>query len=269
MRFMTRLGRSIFLGLALLSAPVGAAEKHPVVPAMAGKIETVAARCEVPADMLAMKSPMPQVAGRLLEGRQLTIVALGSSSTEGVGASMPAHAYPARLETELHALLPHMQIKVLNKGIGGEDVDQMLARFERDVLAPEPDLVIWQAGVNAAIKGQPLADVSAKMSQGIELARSRGIDVMLMGPQNAPRYVNAPHRREYTEALTDIARKYDAPIFPRFRVMTHWMATGAFKQDELVREDGLHMTDAGYYCLARLLARAITTRAQIHATSAQ
>jgi hypothetical protein len=29
------------------------------------------------------------------------------------------------------------------------------------------------------------------------------------------------------------------------------------------------MTDAGYYCLARLLARAIATRAQIHATSAQ
>lgn len=256
---MLRLAGALVLGSVLLVPSAFAAEKQAAVPSMAGKLETVAQRCEAPGEMLALKSPMPHVAQRLAEGRQLTIVALGSSSTEGIGASVPAHAYPARLETELHALLPHMQITVLNKGISGEDVDQMMGRFERDVLAVEPDLVIWQAGVNAAIKGLPLSDVSEKLSRGIEIARVRGIDVMLMGPQNAPRYVNAPHRREYTEVLTTLARKYDAPIFPRFRLMTHWMASGAFKQDELVRPDGLHMTDAAYYCLARLLARTIAT----------
>lgn len=266
---MWRFGVRISTILMLIAAPAAATEKQPIVPSMRGKVESVAARCEAPADLLALKAPMPQVAQRLAEGKQLTIVALGSSSTEGVGASTPAHAYPARLETELHALLPHMQITVLNKGVGGEDADQMLARFERDVLVPEPDLLIWQAGVNAAIKGLPLAGVTATMSRGIEMARSRGIDVMLMGPQNAPRYVNAPHRREYTEALTDLARRYNAPIFPRFRVMTHWMASGAFKPDELIREDGLHMTDAAYYCLARLLARAIADEPRMRAVAGE
>ncbi len=254
---MSRLAGALVLGLLLLIPPASAVERQAVVPSMRGKVEAIAARCEAPADLLAMKAPMPQVARRLAEGRQLTIVALGSSSTEGVGATTPAHAYPARLEAELHALLPHMEIAVLNKGVGGEDAGQMLARFDRDVLAPEPDLVIWQAGVNAAIKGLPLSDMADKISLGVDRARAHGIDVMLMGPQNAPRYVNAPHRREYTEALVDLARKHNAPIFPRFRVMTHWMASGAFTQDELIREDGLHMTDAAYYCLARLLARAI------------
>lgn len=266
---MWRFGVRISTVLMLIAAPAGAVEKQAAVPSMRGKVEAVAARCEAPADLLALKAPMPQVAQRLAEGKQLTIVALGSSSTEGIGATTPAHAYPARLETELHALLPHMEITVLNKGVSGEDVDQMMARFERDVLAPEPDLVIWQAGVNAAIKGLPLADVSEKLGRGIEVARARGIDVMLMGPQNAPRYVNAPHRREYTEVLTDLARKYHAPIFPRFRVMTHWMASGAFKQDELIREDGLHMTDAAYYCLARLLARAIANESRTRAVAGE
>jgi lysophospholipase L1-like esterase len=245
----------IFLSLA----PAGAAERLPAVPAMAGTAEKIAARCEVPGEMLASRHPLPHVARRLAEGKQLTVVALGSSSTQGSGTSAPANAYPARLESELHALLPHMAIKVINRGVGGEDASQMLARFERDVLAVEPDLLIWQAGVNAAIRGTPLDEFVEHMSEGIERARARGIDVMLMGPQNAPRYVAAPQRREYSEHLMMLSRLHDAPIFPRFRIMSHWTATGAFRADEIVAADGLHMTDASYYCLARLLARSIVS----------
>jgi acyl-CoA thioesterase I len=243
----------------LTLASAGAAELQPVSPSMAGKVEHVAARCEVPPEMLALRQPLPHVARRLAEGRQLTVVALGSSSTQGTGASSPSLAYPARLESELHALLPHMAITVINKGVGGEDAAQMLARFERDVLAVEPDLLIWQAGVNAAIRGTSLDEFVEQMSDGIERARARGIDVMLLGPQNAPRYVAAPQRREYSEHLMLLSRLHDAPIFPRFRIMSHWVASGAFRADEIVAPDGLHMTDASYYCLARLLARAIVS----------
>ena len=253
-RFLPLLA-SLFLSLA----PAGAAERLPVVPAMQGKVEKIAARCEVPGEMLALRHPLPHVARRLAEGKQLTIVALGSSSTLGTGASAPGNAYPARLESELHALLPNMAITVLNKGVGGEDSGQMLSRFERDVLAVEPDLLIWQAGVNAAIRGTSLDEFVEQMSEGIERARARGIDVMLMGPQNAPRYVAAPQRREYSEHLMLLSRLHDAPIFPRFRIMSHWTASGAFRADEIVAADGLHMTDASYYCLARLLARAIVS----------
>lgn len=245
--------------LALTLAPAGAAERLPAVPAMQGKVERIAARCEVPGDMLSLRHPLPHVARRLAEGRHLTVVALGSSSTQGAGASAPANAYPARLETELHALLPQMAITVINKGVGGEDAAQMLARFERDVLAIEPDLLIWQAGVNAAIRGTSLDEFVEQMSAGIERARARGIDVMLLGPQNAPRYVAAPQRREYSEHLMLLSRLHDAPIFPRFRIMSHWVASGAFRADEIVASDGLHMTDASYYCLGRLLARAIVS----------
>jgi acyl-CoA thioesterase I len=157
----------LFLGFALVGATANAAERTPVVPAMGGQIEKIAARCDVPAEMLALRHPLPHVARRLAEGRNLTIVALGSSSTQGAGASSPAHAYPARLESELHALLPHMAITVINKGVGGEDSAQMLARFERDVLTVEPDLLIWQAGVNAAIRGTPLDEFVEQMSDGI------------------------------------------------------------------------------------------------------
>ncbi len=261
---------SRLLPLALFAAltfglPAVAADRAiahaPVVPAMTGDVEKFAMRCDVPVELSRLQHPMPLVSKRLAEGKQLTIVALGASSTEGVGASTPAHAYPERLEAELHALFPNIAITVHNKGIGGEDAGQMLARFERDVLAIEPDLLIWQAGVNAAIKGWPLEQFVENMSIGIDTARKHGIDVMMMGPQNAPRYVNAPHRRQFSDHMMLLSRVKDVPIFPRFRIMTHWMQSGAFKPDELIGTDGLHMTDTSYYCLSRVLAQSIAAYA--------
>jgi len=218
-----------------------------------------AARCEVPSEMLRLGHRLPQVAKRLVEGKQLTVVAMGASSTEGIGASVRENAYPERLETELYALFPGMQITVHNKGIGGEDAGQMLARMERDVLRVEPDLLIIQAGVNAAMKGWPLETFVENMLAIVDTAHRHGIDVMLMGPQNAPRYVNAPLRRQFSDNMMMISRIRDVPIFPRFRIMTHWVQSGAFRSDEIVGPDGLHMTDASYYCVARLLARSIAS----------
>ncbi len=257
-----------FIAIWLISGISGAfAQSHsaggPVhpVPVMGSTIENVAARCEVPAEMLRLRYPLPRVAHRLAEGKTLTVVALGSSSTEGVGASSPALTYPARLEAELYALFPHIAVTVINRGVSGEEAQQMYKRLDRDVLATEPDLVIWQAGVNSAIKDAPLDEFAETMAAGIDKMRAQGIDVMLLGPQNAPRYVNAPHRREYSDHLVLLSRTKEVPIFPRFRVMNHWQATGQIVAKDAIAADRLHMTDASYYCIANLIARMIGSAA--------
>jgi acyl-CoA thioesterase-1 len=228
---------------------------------MGSTTESVAPRCDVPAEMLRLRYPLPRVARRLMEGQTLTIVALGSSSTEGAGASNPALSYPARLEAELYARFPHMNIKVINRGVSGEEASAMYARIDRDVIAAEPDLMIWQAGVNAAIKDAPLDEFAETMTAGIDKVKAAGIDVMLLGPQNAPRYVNAPHRREYSDHMMLLSRTKEVPIFPRFRVMNHWQATGQIVAKDAIAADRLHMTDASYYCIANLIARTIASAA--------
>ena len=228
---------------------------------MTGPTESISARCDVPDEMVRLRHPLSRVAKRLAEGRTLTIVTLGSSSTAGEGASSPAASYPARLEAELHALFPHMAVTVLNRGVSGEEAGAMYKRIERDVIAAEPDLMIWQAGVNAAIKDAPLDDFAETMSAGIDKVRAAGIDVMLMGPQNAPRYVNAPHRREYSDHLMLLSRTKEVPIFPRFRIMNHWQQTGQIVAKDAIAADKLHMTDASYYCVAQLMARMIAAAA--------
>jgi hypothetical protein len=44
---------------------------------------------------------LPHVARQIAIGAPLKIVAFGSSSTEGIGASSPANSYPSRLQVDL------------------------------------------------------------------------------------------------------------------------------------------------------------------------
>src|SRR4051794_31579627 len=64
---------------------------------------------------------LSRVKQTLAQKQELTVVALGSSSTAGAKASDVAHTYPAILQTELEKALPASHIAVLNRGIGGQD----------------------------------------------------------------------------------------------------------------------------------------------------
>src|SRR5512142_2518773 len=97
-------------------------------------------RCAGPEAITRFKFNLPNTARAVRSGGPLVIVAIGSSSTEGVGASDPAHAYPAALGGELRRHWPRAHVEVINKGVGGEIAAQMLARFARDVLAYRPEL---------------------------------------------------------------------------------------------------------------------------------
>ena len=67
--------------------------------------------CQVPDELLTDSSPLPNTV-KQLRSQRLKIVALGSSSTLGMGASGPESAYPARLEAALKAHFPAAAIQV-------------------------------------------------------------------------------------------------------------------------------------------------------------
>jgi acyl-CoA thioesterase-1 len=53
-------------------------------------------------------------------------------------------------------LLPRQSIAVLNRGINGQEILQMLARLPEQVIQENPDLVLWQLGTNAVLRDRPL-----------------------------------------------------------------------------------------------------------------
>jgi len=205
---------------------------------------------ELPTSPLAL--PVSRAA--IAAGRPLTVLAFGSSSTEGAGASEQSRTYPARLEAWLQAALPGVALRVLNRGRGGEDALEMLARLDAEVLTEKPDMVVWQAGANAALKG--LDPEAFRASMEIGLARLAGIDVVLMDSQIAPRIMAAPQHARFGEVLAELAAAHGASLFSRTAAMRAWAVSGVAPSDLLIG-DALHHNDRGYDCVAGALSASI------------
>ena len=214
-------------------------------------------RCAVPTELGSLTAPLPRTALRLKARAPLTIVALGSSSTEGVGASRPDRSYPSRLAALLKAQFPDAAIRVVNRGVGGELAPQMLARLDRDVLAEKPDLVIWQLGTNSVLHDGNPADEIDVARLGIERIKAAGADVMLMDLQYAPAVLQHAGYREMQHVLSAVADSEDVPMIRRFAMMRHWAEDGNMSLRAMLASDRLHMSDASYDCLARQVAQAI------------
>jgi acyl-CoA thioesterase I len=219
-------------------------------------------RCSAPPGLTRLQVPLPNTARAIRRGTMLVIVAIGSSSTEGVGASDPAHSYPARLAEELRRRWPRLTVTVVNKGVGGEQAAQMLARFERDVLPYRPQLVIWQTGSNEVLRGSDVDAYTRTVREGIGRLKAARIDIVLMDPQFAPRVLARPTQAVIVDAIGALANDTKVAVFRRFAVMHHWVASGQNRVEDVISRDGLHMNDASYGCIARLLADSLATAAR-------
>lgn len=221
-----------------------------------------ALRCGAPDELTRFGVALPNTARAIRQGRALVIVAIGSSSTEGVGASDPAHAYPAVLAEELRSRWPRLTVTVINKGVSGEMISQVLPRFERDVLLHRPQLVIWQTGSHAALGVGDVEAYAAAIREGIGRLKAARMDVVLMDPQFAPRVLARPLHSRVVDSIGATANDMKVAVFRRFAVMRHWVSSGQYQMDEVVSRDGLHLNDVSYGCIARLLADSLTAAAQ-------
>ena len=214
------------------------------------------AACTAPSDVVRLDHSLEHVTQKILARQPLTIVAIGSSSTYGEGASSPRMNYPSRLAVELKALFPESPVTVLNRGVNGETSADMLERFDSDVFAAAPDLVIWQVGSNSVLSGLPLGPAAALIHQGLDRLKAAGADAILIDPQYAPEIV-----RHGGEAMVDTiavtAREARVNLFHRYAVMRHWRLERHLPFRTFVAGDELHMNDWSYGCVAHLLAGAI------------
>jgi hypothetical protein len=217
--------------------------------------------CTAPADITRLAYALPRTARRLAAGEPLTIVALGSSSTGGAGASSPAASYPAQLVVELRARFPGRTIQVLNKGVNGEDAREMLARFQESVIAEHPDLVLWQVGTNSLLLDRPLNPAGDRIRDGLSRMKALGIDVVLIDAQFAPKVLAKPDVGNLMDLYGAISKQEGICVFHRFAVMRYWHEVAGLPFNTFLSPDELHMNDWSYGCIAKLLAGSIVEAA--------
>ncbi len=244
-----------------------AAAAPAAVSAAAGPAPSAPA-CSGPAGLAHLSYPLQHTARRIVGGEPLTIVAIGSSSTAGAGASSPAANYPSRLAVELRERFPGHDITVLNRGVNGQVTAQMLERFATDVVAAQPDLVLWQVGTNSVLRDGPLEQHAALLHQGIAQLKAIGADIVLIDMQYAPKVLEKPETSSMEDQIALTAKQESVDLFGRFALMRNWHEAQHIPFGAFVSPDQLHMNDWSYACVAKLLASAIDEAASRPVASA-
>ena len=213
--------------------------------------------CEVPAEMLEVSAKLPYLALALREKAPVKIVAIGGASTKGTAAGSPDLAYPHRLQLALAKFYPDVPITVVNQGMARQTAQQMLERFPADVSAEKPVLVVWEAGISDAVRGIELDDFAAALQAGIDLAKNRAIDILLVDMQFSRRAATVIDFERYLNTIHRIGELNEVYVFPRFAIMRYWSEQNVFNFDDVAESERARLAANVYDCIGRTLADAI------------
>jgi len=232
---------------------LGAAFGPPVAQAADPTVQ-LPPKCEVPPDVVPETVPLPHAARLFKREHRLKVVALGSSSTLGLGASDSQAAWPARLEAVLSARLPGSDIRVVNQGVARQAAEQMLGRLDTDVLAEKPALVIWETGTAEAVRGADVDEFIESLLAGVDRLLAAGADVILMDPQFSRTTAQLINFQPYVAAIEQVAGMRGVARFSRFAVMKYWADADRFSFAGRGGSETRKTADQVYDCIGHLLA---------------
>jgi lysophospholipase L1-like esterase len=192
----------------------------------------------------------------------ITIVGLGDSTTAGTpGFLSPIESPPdgsgdERSQYAWWLMQARPDWRVLNRGVNGERSDQIRSRFERDVLAVRPDIVVIVAGVNDIYQGRPASNVQRELEAMYEAATLAGIRVVAgtILPYNTATADQNARMQAVNEWIRTRAARDPATAFCDTRAAV----AAAGDRDRLASSpDDLHPSPEGYKAMAAALEPAI------------
>ena len=213
-------------------------------------------QCEAPGIDISSSAPLPRLAERLEKGGPLRILAIGSSSTWGVGASSRRKTYPAQLRGILETALKGTEARITNRGVSGELAQTTAERLRAEVALDKPDVVLWQLGTNDALARVSPQDFIRTVTTTLDWLRSGNIDVVLVGLQYTPKFARDESYFAIREALRTVAAEQNVLYVRRYDAM-QFIARNNPASSDLVSGDDLHLNDNGYQCMAEHVAHAV------------
>jgi lysophospholipase L1-like esterase len=201
------------------------------------------------------RKPLRGLRRAVREHREPRVLAIGSSSTVGVGATRPTNAYIAKLETNLEGAFSGSNFSVIGRGMSGEVAEGQSARMKDTVAELKPDLVLWQVGTNDAIRHVDLDGFRACLRRTLAWLKDNKIDVVLVDPQYSDALTKDEFYAQTVSAVAEVARESGVLLVDRFEAMRELSKERG--DTFYLTSDNLHLNDAGHRCMAEQLARAI------------
>lgn len=171
------------------------------------------------------------------------IVCLGDSLTEGYSLE-PEQAWPHLVEQMLKSA-GWPAARVVNAGISGSTSASAVSRLQWQLKTP-PDVLVLALGANDGLRGVAPSETRKNLAAAIDLARSRGVTVLLAGMRMPPNY-GADYTKEFERTFTSLAEEKDVAFLP-------FLLEGVAADPALNLPDGLHPNAAGYEIIAKNVA---------------
>ncbi len=195
--------------------------------------------------------------------KNVVISIFGSSIMEGrIGADKASERWYNVLHAMLSERFPETCFAIINAAVGGESTRECMARFDRDVLAYNPDYCLFMIGGNnhdCERPGRILAEGELEALMGDFAARLPGktapIGVILNPCVNEWHFATKhPAFREYLGRFggLDQALEIERDKFRKFIRARGWPSLDLYKLFEsepgryILREDGIHLSKAGH-----------------------
>jgi lysophospholipase L1-like esterase len=221
-------------------------------------------------------TPPPAIQNVL--GGKRRIVTVGDSITE---AGKYPGGYVWLLQRYLTLLYPDRKVEIVNAGISGNKAKDMQARFQKDAIDKQPDLITINVGVNDVWHaffdfqksqfhpqgnlpaGAPLAEYQEKLTQMVQAAQAAGIRVALLSPTPIREALDGPENKrlqDYIAAMREIAKQNKClfiDLNAPFREVIGSFQRHAGKTLNLLAADGVHPNPAGNRIIAFTVLRGL------------
>ena len=170
---------------------------------------------------------------------QTTVLILGDSLTQGVGASSAQTNYPALLKQQ-------SQWNIINGGVSGNTSAQALTRLPELLQQHQPKLVIISIGGNDFLQRLSNSDTQANIAQSIALSQQSGAQVLLVAVPELTLAAAVGHPNDHA-MYAQLAQSHQVHLLE-----DAWSDVLA---DETLRSDAVHANDAGYQVFTKLLTK--------------
>ena len=197
------------------------------------------------------------------------IVFIGDSITDcGRTAATPPYGsgYVSIVRNLLVARYPELALTILNRGTSGNTVRDLAQRWEKDVIAEQPDWLAVMIGINDCWRRFAGRDSEAVLLPEYEATLRRLLDrtraatsahLILMQPYMIEPNTDQPMRHEmdnYSAIVSALATQYKALLVP---TQAAWDAALAHSTPSDWSEDKIHPTAPGHAVMALAFLRAV------------
>lgn len=162
---------------------------------------------------------------------------------------------------------PEKNIEFINKGIGGNRVTDLAARWQEDVIDQQPDWVSISIGINDVwrqLDSPGIVQVYPEEFEKVyddlltQVKEKTNAKIILMEPTVIDEDVESKGNQllvAYVEAVHRLREKYDAVLVPTHEAFIEYLKADTGKK---LTTDGVHMNSAGNMLMAVTWIKAMT-----------